>query len=58
MGTVQPVPNTKCVYLASRLSMGTDIALGELVVGSPMFTFPKNLNLESAAAPSNLWVQF
>jgi len=54
MGTVQPVPNTKCVYLASRLSMGTGIALGELVVGPPMFTFPKNFNLGSAAAPSNL----
>lgn len=58
MGTVQPVPNTKCVYLASTLSIGTDIALGELVVGPPMFTFPKNFNLESVAAASNLWVQF
>jgi hypothetical protein len=51
---VQPVPNTKCVYLASMLSRGTDIALGELVVGPPMFTFPKNFNLESVAASSNL----
>jgi len=58
MGTVQPVPNTKCVYLESRLSIGTGIALGELVVGPPMFTFPKNFSLESVAASSNLWVQF
>ena len=54
MGTAQPVPNTKCVYLESRLSRDTDIALGELVVGVPMFTLPKNLNLESVAASSNL----
>ena len=54
IGTVQPVPNTKWVYLANMLSMGTDIALGELVVGPPMFTFPKNFNLESVAASSNL----
>lgn len=58
IGTAQPVPNTRCVYLASRLSIGTDIALGELGVGPPMFTFPKNFNRESVAAPSNLWVQF
>ena len=54
MGTVQPVPNTKWVYLENKLSMGTDIALGELAVGPPTFTFPKNFNLGSVAAPSNL----
>lgn len=54
MGIAQPVPKTKCVYLESRLSRGTDIALGELVVGPPMFTFPKNFNLESVETSSNL----